>query len=132
MMGYDEHEIFVPVPPDEIGGLVNVSDPPPLDPVDMMPMPAVFDQMYDWSLQRIAQVGKYPKAREMLMQRWPEHLPSPKKITTDDQLTTLLDLLDAVEKQHSLPFVPSGLANGKHMSELPLSNTHHHTKGAMA
>lgn len=125
MMGYDEHEIYVPAPEDEIGGLINVSDPlPAYNPVDMMP--AVFDQMHDWALQRIAQVGKYPKAREMLMLRWPEHLPSPKKIQTDDDLTTLLDLLDAVEKQHSLPFVPSGTANGKRKSELPLGNTHHH------
>jgi hypothetical protein len=91
--------------------------------------------MHDWAKRRIAQVGTYPKAREMLMQRWPDDLPSPKKITTDDQLTTLLDLLDAVEKHNSLPFVPSGVANGKHMSELPLGNAHHHTqatKGAQA
>jgi len=104
--------------------------PQEIQPPDMMPMPSVFDQMYDWAKKRVAAIGQYPKARDMLLQRWPDGLPSPKKITTDDQLTTLLDLLDAVEKQHSLPFVPSGLANGKHMSELPLGNTHHHTKGA--
>jgi hypothetical protein len=127
-IGYDEH--LIEAPP-EIGGLVNVSDPvPAYDPVDMMPMATVFEQMHAWAKERIAQIGKYPKAREMLMQRWPDDLPSPKKIQDDDQLTTLLDLLDLVEKQNSLPFVPSGTANGKRKSELPISNTHHHTKGA--
>ena len=128
MLGYDEHEILLPSLLEPYAGEVLV--PQEIQPPDMMPMPSVFDQMYDWAKKRVAAIGQYPKARDMLLQRWPDGLPSPKKITTDDQLTTLLDLLDAVEKQHSLPFVPSGLANGKHMSELPLGNTHHHTKGA--
>jgi hypothetical protein len=137
MMGYDEHEVMLPeylepyagevLVPQEIQaeGIIKLISEP-----DMMPMPAVFDEMYDWAKARIAAIGEYPKAREMLMQRWPDGLPSPKKIQTDDQLTTLLDLLDAVEKQHSLPFVPNKAANGKRKSELPIGNTHHHTKGA--
>jgi len=128
MLGYDEHEILLPSLLEPYAGEVLV--PQEIQPPDMMPMPSVFDQMYDWAKKRIAAIGEYPKARDMLLQRWPDGLPSPKKITTDDQLTTLLDLLDSVEKQHSLPFVPSGMANGKRKSELPLSNSHHHTKEA--
>jgi hypothetical protein len=126
-LGYDEHVIEIPneVVAHPLSPVVKAFEEP-----DMMPMPAVFDQMHDWAKQRIAAMKDYPKAREMLMQRWPDDLPSPKQVKTDDQLTTLLNLLDMVEKQHSLPFVPSGLANGKRKSELPLGNTHHHTKGA--
>ena len=125
-VGFDEHVIEMPGEVEE--EIVTYTVGPE---ATMMPMPAVFDQMHDWAKQRIVQVGKYPKAREMLMQRWPENLPSPKQIKTDDQLTQLLDLLDQIEKQNSLPFVPSGVAAGKHKGELPISNTHHHTKEPM-
>ena len=133
-LGYDEHIIEIPnevvAHPVEERWRQDYNNEATLPEPDMMPMPAVFDQMNDWAKVRIAAMKERQDARHALMERWPDNLPSPKKIQTDDQLTTLLDLLDQIEKQYSLPFVPSGLADGKRKSELPIGNTHHHTKGA--
>ena len=38
---------------------------------------------------------------------WPEGLPGPKKITTNEQMTKALGLLDKIEAKYGLPF-PGG------------------------
>jgi hypothetical protein len=62
-------------------------------------------EMAAWCQSRINDIGKNPAAKAKLIQRWPEGLPTPKKgIETADQVITLLNLLDAIDAEFSIPF----------------------------
>ena len=74
---------------------------------------------------RINQIGTNPAARKHLIAFWPDGLPSPKKgISTDEQLITLLNYLDSVERQFDLPFIPDPRAAMQkgHKSEMDRRN----------
>ena len=75
---------------------------------------------------RINQIGTNPAARKHLIAFWPDGLPSPKKgISTDEQLITLLNYLDSVDKQFDMPFIPdprAAMQTGKHRSEVDRTN----------
>ena len=63
--------------------------------------------MSAWCQERINAIGFNDAAKRTLITKWPEGLPTPKKgITTDEQVITLLNLLDAIETEFSLPWVP--------------------------
>jgi hypothetical protein len=61
--------------------------------------------MAAWCQLRINNIGANNDAKTKLIQRWPEGLPTPKKgITTDEQVLTLMSLLDRIEAEFSIPF----------------------------
>jgi hypothetical protein len=67
--------------------------------VDMLPALIAF------AVERIATIGReYPQAKDTLILRWPSDLPSPKKgIEKPGDVVRLLDLLDKIEAQYSIP-----------------------------
>ena len=80
------------------------------------------DEMSAFCQARIAQIGQHPKAKETLILRWPEGLPTPKKGVRDfSDIATIIKLLDTIEAQYSLPFIgpdPRQRFNtGKHKGE---------------
>jgi len=61
--------------------------------------------MVEYARERIANIGKNPDARAKLIARWPADLPTPKNgINQPADVVRLLDLLDRVEAEFSLPF----------------------------
>jgi hypothetical protein len=83
--------------------------------------------MAEWCQGRINAIGANADAKTALIRMWPEGLPTPKKgIQDNQQLITLLNLLDAIETQFSIPFGTSDprLAHqmGKNRDEIDRSN----------
>lgn len=85
----------------------------PIDPVeaiveafpDTVEFTASMADMAAWCQSRINDIGKNPAAKAKLIQRWPEGLPTPKKgLTNPDQIVTLLNLLDKIDAEFSIPF----------------------------
>ena len=69
---------------------------------------AWFEAMSTWAQDRINQIGLLPEPRALLIRRWPEGVPPLRQGgVTPLQLSSILDLLDAVESAFSLPF-PAG------------------------
>jgi len=65
-------------------------------------------EMATYCQQRITTIGENPKAKDTLIMRWPEGLPTPRKgLENFDQVITLLNLLDKIEAQYSIPFIHS-------------------------
>jgi len=63
------------------------------------------DVMAKYCQARINSIGGYPDAKAKLILLWPEGLPTPKKgVETPEQMVTLLNLLDKVEAEFSIPF----------------------------
>lgn len=56
---------------------------------------------------RVTTIAGYEKAKESLILWWPEGLPTPKsgKLTNPDDIVKVLNLLDKVEKDYSIPFM---------------------------
>jgi hypothetical protein len=84
--------------------------------------------MVPWAQARINVIGKHPESRQMLIRRWPAGVPTLRGDTepTPQQLTTILNLLDAIEAAYSLPF-PEGdprveWNRGLHSSEMERGN----------
>ena len=108
----------------------------PVDPVERLSsemgaepegMEVSLDVMAEYCQRRITTIGQHPKAKETLILWWPEGLPTPKKgITSPDQIVTLLNLLDKIEKDYSIPFMHtdprSSLQVGLHKSQANRSN----------
>ena len=60
----------------------------------------------EFAKARIKTIGEDPKAKDTLILRWPADLPSPKKgIDKPYDMIRLLDLLDKIEAQYSIPFL---------------------------
>ena len=63
------------------------------------------EEMAAYCQRRINLIGSVPEAKKWLILEWPEGLPTPKKgLTTNEQIVTLLNLLDRVEAKYSIPF----------------------------
>ena len=91
----------------------------PVDPLDELSTVVVgeasLEIMAAFCQRRINEIGSNPDAKKLLIQRWPEGLPTPKKgITSPDQVVTLLNLLDAIEAEFSIPF---GEPDPRHINE---------------
>jgi hypothetical protein len=89
--------------------------------------------MLPWAQARINIIGSHPASRQMLIRRWPAGVPPLRdNEPTPAQLTTILNLLDAIESAYSLPF-PEGdprveWNQGLHKSEVDRSNKPPSTK----
>jgi hypothetical protein len=63
------------------------------------------DDMAAYCQRRLNAIKAIPEATKALILRWPDGLPTPKKgISNPSQMVTLLNLLDAVEAEFSMPF----------------------------
>jgi hypothetical protein len=89
---------------------------PPADddglPDGMAPEPDRFKLGIEWARTRLSLIGKNEKAKQWLMVRWPEGLPTPRQgIETEQELDQVLALLAKCEAEHGLGFVeqPAGL-----------------------
>jgi hypothetical protein len=56
---------------------------------------------------RVTTIAGYEKAKESLILWWPEGVPTPKsgKLNNPDDIIKVLNLLDKVEKDYSIPFM---------------------------
>ena len=72
--------------------------------VDEMP-PVPLQSMVDWCQQRITVIRDNPQARSSLLRKWPNKIPTPKQgLSKPDDIVVVLNLLDAIEAEHSIPF----------------------------
>lgn len=92
--------------------------------------------MVDYATNRIRQIAGNDDARKALLLAWPEGLPTPKRGGhTPAQVVQLLDLLDAIEAQFSLPFLLDPrveLQRGVHRKAMDRSNEYMLTKEQMS
>jgi hypothetical protein len=81
--------------------------------------------LIDYIQERVRICGQHPQARARLSQQWPPGVPTPRKgLSEPAHITQVLDLLDAVERDFSLPFTGGDpRIKGKHLSELPIPNS---------
>lgn len=65
------------------------------------------EQMVAYCHARVTTIAEDPKAKDSLILWWPEGLPTPKsgKLSNPDDIIKVLNLLDKVEKQYSIPFM---------------------------
>ena len=88
------------------------------------------DVMVNWCRRRVAAIGADERGREKLMLKWPAGLPTPKQGGhTPEQLAALLNLLDQIEAEFSIPFGDPDprMLSGVHKSQI-LSNRNQQTK----
>jgi len=63
------------------------------------------ERMAEFCQGRINAIGVRPEAKAKLIQLWPEGLPTPKRgLRSADDVVVLMNLLDAVEAEYSIPF----------------------------
>lgn len=88
--------------------------PEPKDAVEMIveafpgaeEITVTIEEMAAYIQNRINTIRDHEAAKNTLIARWPEGLPTPRKgITSFEQVTTLLALLDRVEAEYSIPFM---------------------------
>jgi hypothetical protein len=90
----------VPVPFDAVETLQTELGAEVVADVDLLPA------LTEFAKARIKTIGEDPKAKDTLILRWPADLPSPKKgIDKPYDMIRLLDLLDKIEAQYSIPFL---------------------------
>ena len=116
---YDCPVVGVPVEPLELLSSELGAEP---DGVEV-----TLEVMAQYCQRRITTIGQHPKAKETLILWWPSGLPTPKKgITSPDQMVTLLNLLDKIEKEYSIPFMHtdprSSPQAGLHKSQVNRNN----------
>jgi hypothetical protein len=69
------------------------------------PPPPILPEMIAWCKVRLSRIGGNDHARRWLLDSWPQDLPKPSLIVEPVDVVRLLDLLDSIETQFSLPFV---------------------------
>jgi len=90
--GRDGHDCF-PVEVAKVTGVVDEMPPVPLQ------------EMVDWCQRRIAVIKDNPHARSTLLRKWPNRVPTPKQgLSKPDDIVTVLNLLDSIEAEFSIPF----------------------------
>jgi len=75
-----------------------------------MPLDVIYDEVLNWALGRIRGIGCHEKARRQLVLSWPSDLPKPHQLReAHDEacLIKLLNLLDRIEAEYSIPFPES-------------------------
>jgi hypothetical protein len=89
--------------------------------VDLLPALVEFAKL------RIKTIGENPAAKDTLILRWPADLPTPKKgIEKPLDMIRLLDILDKIEAQYSIPFLhqdPRTMFQKGHKSKVRTDNT---------
>lgn len=68
---------------------------------------ASIEEMVAYCHARVTTIAEYPEAKDALILWWPEGLPTPKsgKLSEPDDIVKLLNLLDKVEANYSVPFM---------------------------
>ncbi len=90
--GRDGHDCF----PVEVAKVTNTPDPMP---------PVPLQEMVDWCQQRISVIKDNGQARSALLRKWPNKVPTPKQgLSKADDIVTVLNLLDSIEAEFSIPF----------------------------
>jgi hypothetical protein len=86
----------------------------------------ILDEMVEFCRLRIKAIGQVEKAGETLILRWPMDLPTPKKGISDPKdVVRLLDMLDKIEAQFSIPFLhqdPRNVYRTGNKSKMNMSN----------
>jgi len=101
--GWDRYDVMpVAEPVEPIDQLISDGEA-----VDVTPEPEIFSDMRAYCVKRILTIGQHAEARKWLLTKWPPSLPKPQDITLPGDLVRLLDLLDAIEAQFSIPFMHS-------------------------
>ena len=69
---------------------------------------------------RVEQIGRHSKAKERLILKWPAGVPTPKQgLSMPGQVLAVLDVLDKIEADFSLPFLPDPRGEpGVHRSKI--------------
>jgi hypothetical protein len=80
------------------------------------------DVMLPFAQSRIEVIGGIPEARATLMRVWPEGVPPPAAGPTAAQLSTILNVLDAVEAAYTIPFPADPRGSTGHTSQVDRSN----------
>lgn len=85
------------------------------------------EAMSEFAQSRINTIGMIDEARNQLLRRWPDGVPTIRQGgITPAQLSAVLDLLDAIEGAFSLPFPPGDPRvewdRGLHSDDLPRNN----------
>jgi len=81
-------------------------------------------EMMPFVKQRMKTMREHPQALQRLTMKWPEGCPPPKGITTAEQVTKILDLLDKIEAEFGFTFPGDDprTTPGAHKSAGPVSN----------
>jgi len=80
--------------------------------------------MIDYIKVRVAVIRSHEKAAVQFVNRWPAGVPTPKQGLSDPaHITKVLDLLDAIEKEFSLPFQPDPRVKNKDRGSPRLTNS---------
>ena len=112
---YDAVPILPPVMPVE--AIAEAFDAAPEIPEAMIPAMVAFCQA------RITQAGQHEAARKWLTLKWPAGVPTPKQgLIVPSDIVQVLDLLDKIEAEFSLPFLPDPRGNEGHRSKIDRSN----------
>lgn len=110
--GHDAFPVLVAEPPEQ-GSATEPDDP----------ASTILAGMQTFVQERVNQIGANTEARTTLMHNWPDGVPSPKKgITDPGHMVKILDLLDAIEKKYSLPFIPDPRQGAGDKSQTDRSN----------
>lgn len=67
---------------------------------------ASLDGYIEWIKERVAQIASNETAKRRLMYLWPGDLPVPKRMTSMNHVDAALPLLDTIEAEYQLSFVP--------------------------
>jgi hypothetical protein len=85
-----------------------VDDAPAVDPPSELPPDGggTLDDWLTWVRERVTQIGTDPKARTALLFDWPQNVPTPKNMNSMAQVDRVLPILNKIEADYSLGFVP--------------------------
>jgi len=83
----------------------------------------IVGQMVAYCQARISQAGAHEAARKWLTLKWPAGVPTPKQgLAVPSDIVKVLDLLDKIEAEFSLPFMPDPRGSDGHKGKIDRSN----------
>lgn len=90
--------------------VATILDAPSPDVATSVDDGALLEAHVAWARERIAQIANHDGAKLALMCRWPEGLPTPKQQPNSEQVMQIHTLLDMIEADYELSFVPKPAA----------------------
>jgi hypothetical protein len=107
----------IPVPLYTEAAIAEAFDAVPEIPEEIVP------QMVAYCQARISQAGAHEAARKWLTLKWPAGVPTPKQgLAIPSDIVKVLDLLDKIEAEFSLPFMPDPRGSEGHRGKIDRSN----------
>lgn len=86
-------------------------------------IPLDAQQCIDYISSRIKTIRDHPEAMQLMLRKWPEGVPTPKKgLSEPEHIEQVMDLLDKVEAEHGLPFLPNDPRGSKPGERLGIYN----------